>query len=309
MVTDQPFCEGSVDGSGTASHPGFHLAGFPAKLLPAVKVLSIRNHQYRRGIGYIAVHHVLGRVSEECRQGIELALGDGIELVVVASGASDGESEENHAGGIGSILGIDGFVFFRNDPAFVGGDVTPMKAGGHQPIQVRVRQQVPGDLLDRKLVEGLVPVEGPDHPIAIGPHLSIVVDVDTVGVSIARRVQPVAGPMFSPVPRLQQVVHQVLIGLTGVVAQKTVQGSGVRRQPGQVQGDTASQGAFIGFRRRRQPHCFQPGQNEPVQRVANPGFVFHRGRFAPPNGLEGPVLIPGSSFLDPLSEPLDLFGL
>ena len=80
MVTGQPFCEGAVDGSGTASHPGFHLAGFPAKLLPAVKVLSIRNHQYRRGIGYIAVHHVLGGVSEECRQGIELALGDGSNL-------------------------------------------------------------------------------------------------------------------------------------------------------------------------------------------------------------------------------------
>ena len=303
----QPFGECPVDGSSAALDPRFHLSGFPPEPVPAIQVLTLRNHQHRRRIGNIAIHHVLGGVPEEGRQGVEFPLGNGVELVVVAGGASHRETQENHAGGIGSILGVDGLVFLGDDAAFVGGDVASMKAGGHQPVQAGVGQQVAGNLLQRELVEGLVPVESPDHPIAVGPHLPIVVDVDPVGVSVAGRIQPVAGSMLAPVLRLHEPVDQSFIGPVGVVSQEAGQGPGIGRQSRQIQGQAAGQGALVGFGSRRQTLGFQAGQDEAVQGVAHPGGVFHRRGCGPANGLEGPVLVPGGSLLDPLAQRGDLF--
>ena len=308
-VGRQPFCEFPIDGSGAALDPFFHFSGFPAKPVPAVQVLSLRNHQHRRRIGDVAVHHVLGGVPEEGRQGVEIPLGDGIELVVVAGGASHGEAEKDQPGGIGPVLGVDGLVLFGNDAALVGGDVASMKAGGHQPVQVGFRQHVARDLFDRELVEGLVPVEGPDHPVAVGPHLPIVVDVDAVGVSVAGRVQPVAGTVLAPVLRLHEAVDQGFVGAVGIVGQEGGQGSRVGRQSRQIQGQSAGQGVLVGFGSRRQTLGFQTGQDEAVQRVADPGGVFHRRRFRPADGLEGPVPVPGGSLCDPLAESGDLLGV
>jgi hypothetical protein len=44
-------------------------------------------------------------------------------------------------------------------------------------------KEIAGDLLDRELVEGLVLVEGGDDPVAIGPDVAEVVEVEPVGVA------------------------------------------------------------------------------------------------------------------------------
>ena len=63
--------------------------------------------------------------------------------------------------------------------------------------------------------KGMLRVEGLDHPVAVGPHLAVVVDVDAVRVGVAGRVEPVAGAVFAPLRRCQQAVDQLLVSVRG----------------------------------------------------------------------------------------------
>ena len=67
-----------------------------------------------------------------------------------------------------------------------------------------IGQQVAGELLDCEPVERHVAVEGVDHPIAIRPHLAVIVDVEAVRVGVARGVEPVAGAMLALMLRREQ---------------------------------------------------------------------------------------------------------
>ena len=69
---------------------------------------------------------------------------------------------------------------------------------------VRFGQQVAGELLDGELVERQVAVEGVDDPVAVGPDLAVVVEVDAVRVGVAGGVEPVAAAVLAPVRRCQQ---------------------------------------------------------------------------------------------------------
>ena len=79
-------------------------------------------------------------------------------------------------------------------------------------VERRFGQQVAGQLLDRELVERQVAVERVDDPVAVGPHLAVVVEVDAVRVGVAGRVEPVAAAMLAPVRRRQQLVDELLVG-------------------------------------------------------------------------------------------------
>ena len=102
---------------------------------------------------------------------------------------------------LGAIAGVEHEVFFVDHAPFVGGDVAAIEARGDVLIERAIGQQVAGELLDRELVERHVAVEGVDDPIAIGPDLAIVVEVDAVRVGVAGRVEPVAAAMLAPVRR------------------------------------------------------------------------------------------------------------
>ena len=66
-----------------------------------------------------------------------------------------------------------------------------------------VWQKVAGEVFDCELVEVHVLVEGVDHPVAIGPHLAIVVHMDAVRVGVACVIQPVAAAVLAPASQLQ----------------------------------------------------------------------------------------------------------
>ena len=133
--------------------------------------------------------------------------------MVVASGTTDGQAQPDRAGRVHSIFGIDGVDLFRNDPTFIGGDVAAVKSGSNLLVKCPIREQVSSELLDGKAIERQIAIEGLDNPVAIRPHLSIVVDVDTMRVGIARSVKPVTGAMLSPALGGQQAVHNLLVGI------------------------------------------------------------------------------------------------
>ena len=226
--------------------------------------------------------------------------------MVVAGGAAHRHAEPDRAHRVGAILGVDLGVLVVDDADFVGGDVAALEAGGDALVERGVGQQVAGQLFDGELVERQVAIEGGDHPIAIGPDLAVVVDVDAVGVAVAGGVQPVAGAMFAVVRRGEVAVHHALVGVGRSVLEEGLDLGGLGRQAGGVERDAADQGAAIFGGRGREALLFELRQDETVDRIADPRGVLDGGRLGLDGRLEGPVFLPRRAAVDPAFEERDL---
>ena len=75
-------------------------------------------------------------------------------------------------------------------------------------VERAVGQQIAGKLFDRELVERQVPIERLDHPLAIGPDLAEIIEVNAVRVGVAGDVEPVAAPVLAPLRRFQKMIDQ-----------------------------------------------------------------------------------------------------
>ena len=78
-------------------------------------------------------------------------------------------------------------------------------------------QEIPGDLLYGKPIEGHVVVDGVDHPVAPGPHRSDRICLKPTGVGVACDVEPVPRPAFSVRPGCEEPVHHTLVGSSRIV--------------------------------------------------------------------------------------------
>ena len=115
---------------------------------------------------------------------------------------------------------------------------------------------------------GMVAVEGVDHPVAVRPHLAVVVEVDAVRVGVAGRIEPVAGAVLAPVRRGQQSGRPASRRppASGSFTNASTSRSG--RQAGQVEADPAGERAAVGLRRgvSVRPSSFA---NKPVDRISD----------------------------------------
>ena len=159
--------------------------------------MGTRHYCSRPRVRDVAVHRILRDITEESREGVILSLRDGIELVIVASGTTDGEPEPYGTSRIGAILGVHGCNFVEDGATFVGADVATLKAGCNQLLKRAVGKQVPRELLDSEAIEGKVAVKGLDHPVTVRPHLAIVVHMDAVRVCIPGGIEPITGAMLA----------------------------------------------------------------------------------------------------------------
>ena len=133
-----------------------------------------------------------------CRR-VEIALQDGIELVVVAAGAIDGHAEEGltDVGGdfgehfLAALFGID----VAGDQVLGAG---AQVAGGDQRFVVAGGDFVAGDLLADEAVVGLVRLEGMDDVVAVAPGVgALEIEFEAVGIGVANDVEPFGGPAFA----------------------------------------------------------------------------------------------------------------
>ena len=152
-----------------------------------------------------------------------------------------------------------------------------MEAGGDLLVVGGGRQQVARQLLGGELVERHVAVQGVDHPVAVLPDRARAVNAVAVGVGVAGGVEPVLAPPLAVVRAGEQAVDLLLVGVGGPVIQELVQFLRSRRQAGQVQADAAQERGLWRFGRRLDPFLFESREDEPVDRVAAPGRVAHRG--------------------------------
>ena len=115
----------------------------------------------------------------------EVALGDGVEFVVVAAAAGHRGAQPKGGHRFHLVKNVLHAILLRDAAALAINHVVAIE-GRRQPLLVRrLRQQVAGKLLDGEVVVGLVCVQRAHHPIAPRPHIAVGVVLVTVGVGVA----------------------------------------------------------------------------------------------------------------------------
>ena len=140
--------------------------------------------------------------------------------MIVALGATERAAEPDGAERAHAVGAVFGEIFFGLDAAFRGRAIQPVIGRGHFLLGGRVRNQIAGQLFTRKLIERLVVAEGLEHVVAIGPRGKRIVSVESAGVGVADRVEPVHGLLLGIARRGQQAVDYFLVGAGGSVVQK-----------------------------------------------------------------------------------------
>ena len=95
-----------------------------------------------------------------------------------------------------------------------------VEAGGDALFKRRFRQQIPGELLNRKPIERHIGVEGIDYPVSIGPHFAVVIQMQSVRIAIARRIEPEPCDMFAVFRLRHEGIDEFLISVGRIVCEE-----------------------------------------------------------------------------------------
>lgn len=214
---------------------------------------------------------------------VELLLGDGVELVIVALRATDGQSEPDGSKRPSAVEHLLIAELLRVGTAFAIGERVAIEPGGNQHVNGAVRHQIAGQLLNRELIERQIAVECVDHPLTVAPRPGTrAVLFIAVAIGVACEVEPIARPLFAIVGRIEEAIDQPFVCVGTVVAQERVDLFWGRRKAGEIEADAADEGGFGRFWRVSDTLFFQPRENESVNGVARPGAFRDRGERAEP---------------------------
>ena len=181
--------------------------------------MSVDLFEYLRMLGLqlveilAGIRHRHGRfilVVEEGKELIVLSLADGVELVVVALRAADGEAQPDCSRGGDAVKDALDAELFLVDATLLIDLRIAMEAGGDELLARGLGHHVAGELFERELIEGLVLVQCVDDIIPIRPHAARRVDAVPVAVAVACLIEPPAAPAFAVVFGAQQLGNQPL---------------------------------------------------------------------------------------------------
>ena len=215
----------------------------------------------------------LVRVVQEGEDAVVLLLLERIELVVVALRALNGDAEDAlpdrvhpvEHGFHAELLGVDAPLLVDHRVA--------QKAGGDDLVLRRSGQEVARNLLDDELVVGQVAIQSADHPIAIEPDLALLVLLESVGVGVARRIQPVPPPALTVMRRRKEALHLFLVGVPAPVGKEGIDLRRRRRKSHEVQAQAPQQGHAVRGGRWRKLFLLQSSHNEMVNRIFRPSGI------------------------------------
>ena len=123
-----------------------------------------------------------------------------------------------------------------------------------------------------------------------------------VRVAVARGIEPVPRHVFTVARRLQQAVHDALVGVGILVREQRLDLGERRRQPGQVKGHAPQQRFLGGLGRRRQAVRVELRQNERVNRRPHHGPGLHRRHRGTLRRFKGPMPLVVRALFEPLLE-------
>ena len=229
------------------------------------------------------------RRGEEGLEPVEVGLADRVELMIMASRTADGQAEEDEARGLGDV--IQGIL--PPQPLVVEVDhvgIAAVEAGRDQGIGIVGGELIPGELEADEPVVGQVAVQAINNPVAVPPGIGPgLVELEAVGVGVARQVEPVLGPPHAELRARQQAVDDLLVSVGRGIAREYVDLGRRRRQAGQVEAQAAEQGRTVGLGRGAKALRIEPRHDERVDRVADPGTIPDGRDLRPLERLERPV--------------------
>ncbi len=170
----------------------------------------------------------------------------------------------------GAIDGVTIQPFFRNGSAFTCCHVAAIKSGRDELILSRLRQQIARELPFRELVKRQILIEGFHNPVTIRPHLTFIVQMQTVSVSVACDIQPLPCLFFPEMRRRQISIHHFLIRIGGGIVEVVVHFRNLRRQSCQRKSHAANECSTVRLTLRREFLLFQFCQYECIDRILHP---------------------------------------
>ncbi len=170
--------------------------------------------------------------------------------MVVALGAFHRQSQPDIRGCLDAIDVVLDTVLLFDQAALVGRAVVAVEAGSDLVVKRCVLELVASQLLDGEVVEPLVVVVRPDHPVAPRPHVTYAIIVKYARVTITRGVHPRQSHPFAVTLARQQRVDELLVGARIGVVYKPLDHPRRRRQPGQVKAHPPNECLAICFPRR-----------------------------------------------------------
>ena len=256
--------------------PGFPLAQLP--LIPLDLIAAADRAVPRRKGGEKRLHAVV------------VFLEDGIKLVIVTAGATDGQAQKRLRGRVGDV--VQGFL-----PPLLQVDrvelirVMPVEASRDQRIGIIGPELVPGQLLADEAIIRLVAVERPDDIIAVAPSGGPgVVGFEAIALGEACQIEPEQCPALAVLRRSEQPIDQLLIGVRRRVPDERVHVSRTWRQANQIEGKPTDELDAVRFRRRAQTGLFQLRENESINGIANPAIVPNGRQWRSDRRSKGPRL-------------------
>jgi hypothetical protein len=224
--------------------------------------------------------------------------------MIVALGASDGESEERAgddfqgvckdvvAGGVrigATARAVRAHAEVTgSDEEIARGNVC--RDGGKCSVS-EPEQFVSGNLLEEELVERLVRIQTADDVVAVligEGTLGILIGV-AVGVSIAGDVEPVPSPSFPVSRRLEQTIDELLVRIWGRIGEKGLNLSWRRGESEQIEIDAPNQREPVSVWRQLEVCGTKTCPKEGVDWSPCPITRCSSGDGGPDNGLEGPM--------------------
>ena len=179
-------------------------------------------------------------VGEDAVEGVVVLLRDGVEFVVVAAGAGDGEALEGFGDDVDLVVGPFDAVFEGVDgleAVFDHAEVGEGEAGFVGVFGDSGRDEVAGEVFADELVVGDVVVEGADEVVAVAPGVgSVGVAFGAVGFAVADDVHPAAGHAFAEFWGGEEAVDDLFVGLG---FGEFVDFFGGGREAGEVEGDSS----------------------------------------------------------------------
>jgi len=217
--------------------------------------------------------------------------------VIVALGTASGETEPGRRHGGGAIDRVKVAVFLVNGAALARRHIAADESRRDKLISRRPGQEIPRELPGRELIVGEIVIEGFHDPVAVGPHLSLVVEVKAVGVAIPRHIEPVTRHFLTEARRLQIAIDHRFIGPGRGILFEGVHLRLRRRQPGEGEGDAPNPGGAIGLGLESQLLLREPRREEGIYRD---GGRFRDRRLH--RSLQRPVSLVNGTLFDPSLE-------
>ena len=220
--------------------------------------------------------------------------------MVVAFGAAERRAEPRSRDIAHPVGGILEEVFLGLRSPLGAHHPQPVVGRGNALIERVAGKEIAGKLLAREAVERHVFREGPDHPVAVGPHRHLLIAVVADRIGVADQIEPPGGHPFGMGGAGEEPVDVALERLLGRIGEEGIDLGGLRGQAGEIERDTAGKRRPIGGVNRLDPLTGKRSLDEGVDGRA--GSRRHRPNERP----VGPVPLIGSTGGDP---GLDLLAL